>query len=301
MRFKGLDLNLIVALDILLDEQNVSRAAARLCVSQPAMSAALGRLRDYFQDPLLVVHGKTMIPTPHAKSLIPLIRNLLADASAIISTSAQFDPMTSHRRFRICASDYLASVLFSKVMPQLRREAPMIRLDFAPNSDQQLSQLDQGEIDVLISVEEFISPDHPAELLFQERHIVAGWAENPLFARPISQEDFYSSGHIVVEIGRQRPTSFAERELRAMRRDRRIEMVTSSFLSAPEMLVGTELLLVMGQRLAQVYAERIAVTYSELPFDFPVMSIMIQFHKTQASDPALRWLIDSIKQVAARS
>lgn len=275
MRFKGLDLNLLFAFDVLLEERSVSRAAMRLHVSQPAVSAALGRLREYFRDQILVVDGKRMIPTPYAQTLHPMVRELLSNAGAIVSTSTAFDPATTQRRFRICASDYLASVLFTKVAPGLRLEAPHIALEFVQNSDEQLRMLDRGELDIIISVEEHVSPEHPAELLFEEHHVVAGWAENPILGKPITLEEFYDSPHIAVQIGRQRPSSFSERELRGMGRERKVELFASSFLFAPEMLAGTNLLLVMGERLARVYADRIAISYSRLPFEFPIMSVMI--------------------------
>ncbi|HSI16835.1 MAG TPA: LysR family transcriptional regulator, partial [Sphingomonas sp.] len=106
MRFQGLDLNLLVALDVLIEERSVSRAAERLHLSQPAMSAALRRLRDYFNDPILAAHGKKMIPTPHALRLRGALRTLLTDVERMVSLSTQFDPATSQRRFRIGTSDY---------------------------------------------------------------------------------------------------------------------------------------------------------------------------------------------------
>jgi LysR family nod box-dependent transcriptional activator len=299
MRFKGLDLNLIVALDVLLEERSVSRAATRMHVSQPAMSAALGRLRDYFHDPILVVHGKKMIPTAHAMLLRPMIQTMLADAALIISTSAQFDPATTQRTFRICASDYMATVLFPQIIRQLRKDAPRISLEFVQPSESQLTMLDQGEVDIVISIEEYISHEHPAELLFHERHVIAGWSENPLLASPLSADDFYRSGHVAVGIGRHRPTSFAERELGSIGRDRRIELLASSFLVVPEMLVGTDLLAVMHERLASAFSRRIEIRYCNLPFEFPVMSEMIQVHRTQTGDPGLRWLVDCIKRSAS--
>lgn len=298
MRFKGLDLNLIVALDVLLEERSVSRAATRMHVSQPAMSAALGRLRDYFDDPILVIHGKKMLPTSHALALRPMIKDMLAEAALIISTSARFDPATTERRFRIGASDYLATVLFPRIIPELRRDAPHIAIEFVQPSENQATMLEQGELDVVISLDDYISPDHPAEVLFKERHVVAGWSGNPLFAKGISADDFYRSGHVAVGIGRHRPTSFAERELRSIGRDRTIEMLASSFLVVPDLLVGTDLLAVMHARLAKVFAARIAISFAELPFPFPEMAEMIQVHRTQANDPGLRWLVARIKQAA---
>ncbi|WEK46309.1 MAG: LysR family transcriptional regulator [Candidatus Andeanibacterium colombiense] len=132
MRFKGLDLNLLAALSVLLEERSVSGAAARLHLSQPAISGALARLRGYFGDPLLVMQGKRMIPTAHAQALQPQLQAVLAQIDKLIAGAAQFDPPTAKRTFRISLSDYLITVLASGLVPRLRSEAPNILLDLAP-------------------------------------------------------------------------------------------------------------------------------------------------------------------------
>ncbi|WP_066805379.1 LysR family transcriptional regulator [Sphingomonas asaccharolytica] len=301
MRFQGLDLNLLVALDVLIEERSVSRAAERLHLSQPAMSAALRRLRDYFHDPILSAHGKKMIPTPHALRLRDALRALLTDVERMVSLSTQFDPATSQRRFRIGASDYLSIVLFTHLVSELEQVAPGVSLELVPPSDAMAAMLDQGELDLMITPAEHVSPDHPSELLFEERHVVAGWAGNPLVQRPLSEEDFLAAGHVAVEIGRLRPTSFAEKFLREQGKERRIEVLVSSFAVAPEMLVNTRRLAVMHERLARAYAERIAICFVEMPFGFPVMREMLQYNRTRSEDAGLRWLIALIKQVTDHS
>ncbi|MEO5597817.1 MAG: LysR family transcriptional regulator, partial [Novosphingobium sp.] len=169
MRFKGLDLNLLVAFDVLLDECNVSRAAERLHLSQPAVSAALRRLRDFFNDPLLALHGKRMVPTPHAVALRPQIKQLLADVEGVIGRSTLFDPATSDRWFRICVSDYLSTVLFSELISALRAKAPHIRLDLQQPSEEMPVRLDRGEIDLVLTPDQHCTLSHPSELLFEER------------------------------------------------------------------------------------------------------------------------------------
>ena len=297
MRFQGLDLNLLVALDVLIEERSVSRAAERLHLSQPAMSAALRRLRGYFNDPILAAHGKKMIPTPHALRLRGALRALLTDVERMVSLSTQFDPATSQRRFRIGTSDYLSIVLFTRLVPELERIAPGVTLELVQPSDGMMALLDQGEFDLIITPTEHVSPDHPTELLFEERHVVAGWAGNPLVQSPLSEEDFLAAGHVAVEIGRLRPTSFAEKFLREQGKERRIEVLVSSFAVAQEMLVNTRLLAVMHERLAQAYAERIAISFVEMPFAFPIMREMLQYNRTRSEDTGLRWLMDLIKRV----
>jgi len=183
MRFKGLDLNLLVALDALLDEASVSRAAERLHLSQPAASAALARLRAWFDDPLLTLHGKRLMPTPYALRLRPALTQLLAEIDALVSQPAHFDPATARRRFRVCTSDYLTSVLLRPFLAEIAMTAPGIELDIIAPDDSAVGMLDAGELDLLMIPEQFVSLQHPARLLLEEHHVVAGWSQNPAMSR----------------------------------------------------------------------------------------------------------------------
>lgn len=115
MRFRRLDLNLIVYLDALLAERSVSRAAERVHISQSAMSDALARLRDYFQDKLFVQVGRSMVPTPLAQSMAQPVRDVLLQIESVASSNVQFDPLNSRRKIGILASDYVADVLLNKI------------------------------------------------------------------------------------------------------------------------------------------------------------------------------------------
>src|ERR1700735_4498154 len=136
MRFKGLDLNLLLAFQVLLEERSVTRAARSLHVSQPAMSSALGRLRAYFQDPILVAHGKRLHPTAHAESLYAPVKASLSGIDGLLAASAAFDPATTRRTFRIVASDYITASLIGPMAGRLAAQAPGVRLEFIlPSED----------------------------------------------------------------------------------------------------------------------------------------------------------------------
>lgn len=300
MRFKGLDLNLLVTLDVLIELRSVSRAAERLHLSQPAVSAALARLRDFFNDPLLEIQGKRMIPTPKALQLQPVLSDLLANVDRMIVQGRQFDPATSTQWFRVCISDYLSTVLFPRLVSLLHAQGPGIRLDLQTPSDLALSLLEQGEIDVLLLPKDHCLRDHPAELLFEERYVVAGWAGNPLLAAPITEEDFYAARHVAVAIGAsaEERTSFAEDQLSARGRERQVEVMAYSFTQVPALLIDTPRLTLMQERLARSLATTLPVAWQPLPFDFPVMHEMIQYHRGRGSDPALGWLVARIHEAA---
>lgn len=296
MRFKGLDLNLMVALDVLLEERNVSRAARRLHVTQPAMSAALGRLRAFFSDDILVSHGKQMIPTSTGESLGPLIKSILAEVDVVVSTATMFDPLRSERTFRIAASDYITTVLLTPLAARLERSAPGVSLEIRLTSEQSVPQLDRGEIDLLFTPAQFISADHPADLVFEEDHVVVGWKKNPLFRRTLDEAAFFEAGHVAVLIGADRGPSFAERQLRELGRKRRIELVAPSFLEVPWLLLHSRRLAVMHRRLAEVMVPALPLAIAPMPFAFPQMHEMMQYHKARQVDAGLTWLRTEVQQ-----
>jgi DNA-binding transcriptional LysR family regulator len=299
MRFKGLDLNLLVALDALIEERSVSRAAQRLNLSQPALSASLARLREFFGDPLLVSQGRRMIPTAEARSIQLELKPILASVEEMIARSTAFDPVTSDRVFRISASDYLVAILFPRLIPRLYREAPKIGLDLVPPSQQAQTALERGELDLLLTPDEHCVPGHPTELLFEERHVVAGWSANPLLGGPLTEDEFFAAGHVAVRVGQVNRASFAESHLDPLPRKRRIEITAASFATVPDLLVGTGRLAVMHERLARLMAQRLPIAWQELPLDFPAMREMIQFNRTRGEDAGLRWLIERIGQAAS--
>ena len=296
MRFKHLDLNLLVVLDVLLREHGVSRAAERLNLSQPAMSAALGRLRSYFNDDILVAHGKRMIPTAHAQGLAPLVRKALADIEQLISASTVFDPATSQRTFRIVASDYVTTVLLVPLLERLAGTAPHVCVEIAAPTPEATEQLDGGEIDFILAPEQFLSAEHPAKLLLAERFVVVGWKGNPVFRRPLTEEAFFAHGHIAVAM--INTPSFAEQALAALGRRRSIKVTAPSFLSVPWMLPNTLRLSVMHERLARVMVRRLPLVMAPMPFTFPVMREMVQHHGATTHDSGVQWLLREIEASA---
>src|SRR5690606_16115629 len=129
---------------------------------------------------ILVQHGKKMIPTPHALRLAPEVSAAIAQLRSLISASSAFDPRTSTRQFRIEASDYITTVLLVPLLSVLAREAPGIRLDISLPTEGSSERISNGDIDLLLTPEDFMPPEHPRELLFEERHVVVGWLGNPV-------------------------------------------------------------------------------------------------------------------------
>ena len=296
MRLDNFDLNLLVAFEALLQERSVTRAANRLNVTQSAMSASLKRLRESFQDELLILHGKKMIPTQHALTLAPEVSTTLARLKTLIATSTAFDAATSKRLFRINASDYITTVLLAPLIERLQIAAPGISLGLSLPTAQSAQRLEAGEIDLLMTPEGFLETDHPRELLFEEKHVVVGASDNPALDSPMSIEGFLDCGHIAVRISNQ--DTFVEAILKTLAPDRRIEVTAQSFIQVPWLLRGTKRLAVMHERLAIAAQPVFDLAIVESPYDLPRMREMMQHHISRSNDAGLTWLREQIQRLA---
>ena len=297
MRLKQFDLNLLVAFHALLEEHSVTRAAERLNMSQPAMSAALRRLRQAFNDEILIVHGKKMVPTSHAQGLAPLVTQALINMQALLSGSIVFDPATSQRVFRLAASDYITAVLIAPLLAELETVTPGVRVEVVAPSSDSVTMLERGTLDFMLTPEEFLTSNHPRHLLFEERHVVVGWNRNPIFSQPLTEAVFNAAGHVTVEIS-GRPT-FVDALLKERGDHRRVEVVAPSFTIVPFMLPGTRRIALMHERLAKVMLDKFPLTIAPMPFELPLMSEMIQYHGARANDGGLNWLLGKLLAKAA--
>lgn len=301
MRFKGLDLNLLVAFQELMEARSVSRAASKLNLSQPAMSAALGRLREYFDDELLVSQGKRMFPTAYAESLVPLVQDALRRIEALITISTSFEPATTQRVFRLIASDYITAAVIAPLSRRLARTAPGIRLEMVLPSDNSSALIAEGKFDLLITPEEFINSEQPAEPLFEERHVVVGWNRNAIFSREVTLDDLLRAGHVGVQMGNQRTNAFADNVIEKLGHVRRLEVTAASFTMVPWLLIETERLALMHERLARRMAGMFPLAIAPIPFPFPMMREMMQFNRARANDDGLTWLREELRRASALS
>ncbi len=296
MRLDNFDLNLLVAFDVLMQEQNVTRAANRLNVTQSAMSASLKRLRESFQDEILAQHGKRMVPTPFASAIKPELSSKISELRALIARQGRFDPAHSERTFRIAASDYITTVLFAPLLESLAEEAPAIRFSFEQPGPASQVALANGELDLLLTPEAFVHPDHPCDLVFEEKHVTVCWKSNPLAQGQLTPQAFVNAGHVGVSVARR--STYAEDWFDQHGIERRIEVLAPSFIQAPFLVPGTMRLCVMHERLARLTTKLLALRILETPFSMPPMREMMQYHGTREADPGLLWLRRKITERA---
>lgn len=294
MRFDRLDLNLLVALDALLSERSVSLAADRICLSQSATSSALGRLRDYFADDLLVQKGRQMVLTARAEGLVEPVRSVLEQIRTTIAMQPPFDPATSDRTIRIMASDYMTEVLLASVLTELEKVAPNMRFEVQPLSEAVIESLERGFIDLLLTIDFAISPDHPSQILFNDDYVVVGWSGNPAMAGPMTQDIYLSLGHVTARFGRARVSAFEDWFMRRQKRQRRIEVAAPSFASIPGFLIGSNRIATMHRRLAMRVAGYLPLTIREVPMEIPPIREAVQWHISSNNDPAIRWMVEAL-------
>jgi LysR family transcriptional regulator, nod-box dependent transcriptional activator len=299
MRFQRLDLNLLVALDALLTERSVSLAADRLCLSQSATSSALGRLREYFGDDLLVLKGRQMILTARAEELIEPTRAVLEQVRATIAVKPEFDPAKSDRLIRIMASDYTTEVLIAPTLARLTEAAPHMRFEILHMNSAPVESLERGYIDLLVTVDFALSPDHPTELMFQDDYVVVGDRNNPAMQAKMTSELYLSLGHVTVRFGQARIPAFDDWFMRRQTKQRRIEAVTASFATMPALIVGTERIGTMHRRLAETLGRRYDLAVAEVPFDIPPVRELAQWDISNNKDPAITWFVGQLREVAA--
>jgi DNA-binding transcriptional LysR family regulator len=298
MRFNRLDLNLLVALDVLLSEKSITRAARRLNLSQSATSGVLARLRDYFKDELLVLVGRNLVLTPLAVSLSDPVRDVLLQIQRTIEIKPEFDPRTAKREFRIFASDYVSTVLLGEFGRRISAEAPGISLDISPTTATPGEQLERGEVDLVILPRKFMSESQPTAVLFEETYTCIVWDGNDQVGEALSLEQYMRLGHVSSRFG-SAVTSFEERFLKDSGYDRRIEVSTASFTSLPHFVIGTNRIATMHTRLARTLARYYPIRLVAPPTEFPKLEMCMQWNRFLDQDPSHLWLRALLLEIAS--
>lgn len=299
MRFNKLDLNLLVALDALLTERNITRAAERVHLSQSAMSNALSRLREYFEDELLVQVGRKMEPTPRAETLQEAVRDVLLRIDTSIAAVPQFDSSTSDREFILFVSDYTMSMLLPHAMALAARQRSTARFKLLPQVASPARSLERGEADLLVIPKAYCSPDHPAEAVFAEGLVCVVWNESTAARAGLTFERYSEAGHVVMVPTDSSQPSFEAWFVERYGLSRRIAITAYSFVALPFLVIGTELVATVHARLARSLASSLPITVLPVPLPMPQLEQAMQWHKYRANDPGLIWLRQLLKDAAA--
>ena len=293
---RNIDLNLLVVLDVLLDERSVSRAANRLNLSQPAVSGALKRLRETFQDPLFVRARQGIRPTPQALELIGPVKSVLKDIDTILSV-AGFSPDAAESVFTIAATDYAQMTFLAPLMQQVHRAAPNIRFSIVSTDIARMSdQFDRQEIDFAITVPELAPKNVHAMELFEDRYVCAVSPDHPTATRGVSLDDFCALNHVLVTPssgGFYGPTDDA---LAKLGRRRQVTVSVPNFLSLPSILVNSDFITVAPERILRPFADSLRILPA--PLALPPFKVIGLWHEFSARSPAHSWLREKMAEIS---
>ncbi|MCK1516138.1 LysR family transcriptional regulator [Bradyrhizobium sp. 190] len=299
MRFKGLDLNLLVAFDALVTQGNLTAAARSINLSQPAMSAAVARLRTYFRDELFTMRGRKLVPTPRAEALAVPIREALAHIQLSIISPDGFNPSQSNRRFRIILSDFMTVVFLRRIVDRVAREAPTINFELLPPVEEPDELLRRGEVDFLMYPEMFMSSAHPKAALFEDTFVCVGCPMNKQLAPRLTFEKYMSIGHVEAQFGRSLRPSFHEWLLLEHGFKIRTEVAVQGFGMIPPMLLGTNRIASMPSRLVSHFANTMPLRVIEPPLRLLTFTEAVQWPAIHNTDPASIWMRNIFLQEAS--
>lgn len=285
---RRLDLNLLVTLDALLAEHNVTRAAERLHCSQPSVSMHLAKLRDIFGDPLLLPGPRGMRPTARADELREPLRQALASLEQALSPASAFDPTQSTHTWRVAATDYSESTVLLPALSRLRSSAPQARLAVLEASPPRLAkQAERGEIDLAFHITESAPPELRRRALFRESYVLAGRKGHPRLKRKPTLAQFCQLQHAIVSPdggGFHGPT---DQVLAQAGLKRQVVLSVPHFLFLRSVLASTDLVAMVPSRLVRDTTDLQLVSP---PLEVPGFEMCMLWHERSHRDPAHQWL-----------
>ena len=308
MNISRIDLNLLLYLDVLLRESNVTRAAEELGISQPAMSNSLRRLRDLFNDPLLVRTSEGMQPTDRGLELKPLVRKVLYAAEQTIVPTAEFDPAASSRIFRIMASDYTESTLLPVLLSRLSKLASEIRIDIMTPSDVDFQDVERGKVDLVINRFDSLPQSFHQINLWEDGFSCVVNAQNPI-AENWNLESYLASKHVWVSktgmgvgVGMTpddiQRLGWVDEALRKHGVTREISVFTRHYQAALLLAEQHHLIVTIPTMAARSSRDNQRVVILEPPFNIPRMRLKMVWSPLLHNDPGHRWFRKVIKSVS---
>lgn len=309
MDISRVDLNLLVYLDVLLREKNVTKAANHLGITQPAMSNGLRRLRDLFGDPLLVRTSEGMTATERAAELQPLVRSILFDIEQAVQEKTAFSAQESQRVFRIMASDYAESCLMPRVLRRIRQEAPQVTLDVLTPSDVDFLDLEQGRLDMAINRFDKIPQSFHQKTLWTEYFACLMSARNPVLKQPFTLDAYLGGSHIWVSktgfgvgVGVNpkdvQRLGWVDEALSLIGRKRRISVFTRHYQVAMLLAEQHDLIATLPSRAAWLQRENPDLVVKVPPFEIPPFELKMAWSPLLQHNADHQWLRRLIAEVA---
>ncbi|MEP4485713.1 MAG: LysR family transcriptional regulator [Halioglobus sp.] len=300
MNVNRVDLNLLVYLDALLRERNVTQAANQLNLSQPAMSNGLRRLRELFDDPLLVRTSDGMAPTERALELEPLVRDVLMKIDKAVQPRSEFEPESAQRVFRIMASDYAESTLLPSVLGKLRTQAPGLTLDIMTPSDVSFLDVERGKVDMVINRFDSMPQSFHQIHLWDDSFSCLLSPENPVL-EDFTLENYLKAKHIWVSktgmgvgVGVDpddvQRLGWVDLALNKLGKKRQIRVFTRHYQAAMTLAEQNDLIVTLPTRATLLKRDNPRVVLREPPLDIPPLELKMAWSPLLQHNPANRWL-----------
>ncbi|OQR31625.1 LysR family transcriptional regulator [Pseudomonas sp. Bc-h] len=293
------DMNLLIALDALLEEGSVVGAARRMHLSPAAMSRTLTRIREALGDPVLVRAGRGLVPTPRALALQAQVRSLVEQANEVFQARDEVDMSLLERRFNVRSNDVFFGAFGGQLVDTLRVHAPLSTLRFAPEGEGDDDALREGRIDLHVTSRRNFGPEIKVQLLFYTRFVALAREDHPIFDAPITPESFVRYDHVSVS-RRGRAHGPIDLALEALGLSRRVALTTPNFHSAIFSTASSNLIVSLPETVLWGMRELgLRMRPFVIPLDFEPVQVVQAWHPRCDKDPAHRWLRQTVKQICA--
>lgn len=300
MRLSRIDLNLFTVFDAIYREGGITAAAKRLHLSQPAISHALGRLRELLDDPLFERRGNEMVATPMARSLAAAIGKSLGSLEEVLQRAGRFDPATSQRRFTLAIRDSFEPSFLPPLVGALSRDAPGIDIAVVRIERRDLEEdLQSGELDAAVDVALTMSADIRHQRLGEEPLVVLARQDHPLVRGSLNAETYLASEHVLVT-GRRRGGGFEDLALNRLGMERRVRVRCQQHAAACEVVSQSDMLVTMPRNQAALANRRANNQMLPFPIDIPTMEFFLYWHANVDGDMASRWFREKIAALLKR-
>ncbi|GAA0605173.1 LysR family transcriptional regulator [Paenochrobactrum glaciei] len=295
-RLSQIDMNLLITLDALLSEGSVAGAAQRMNLSAPAMSRQLTRIRELFDDPILVRAGRGLVPTPRAEELREPLRQFVLAAETLVRGEGEIDPRQLERTFTVRSNDGFVGAYGAAIAQAVFQEAAKVRLYFAPQGNEDVEALREGKVDLDIGVIGAMGPEVRLQALFHDRFIGVVRRDHPIATQGASLKNFILYPHVSVS-RRGRFDGPIDKALAAQGKDRTVSLAVASFSESLEIVRRSDYIAAMPDRLTHA-ARRDLFTFP-LPVQADALAISQAWHPRFDADPAHRWLRALVRRICS--
>lgn len=293
---EALEIRQLSVFDEIYKTRSVSRAAENLGLGQPAVSIALKKLREHFNDPLFVRTSAGMEPTPLGEELVQPVRAAVEAVDAASGHRVAFDPARAQRTFRIAMTDISQLVLLPRLWERLRSIAPGIHIDIANLSVRTANMLESGEVDLALGFMPQLEAGFYQQALFRQHYVCMASAKHPRLRGSLTLEQFEAEEHAVVSSSGTGHL-IIDREITRLNIKRRVVLRIPSFVGIAFVVERTDLLVTIPQRLGELLADPVRLAVYPVPFHLPEYAVKQHWHERYNNDPGNRWLRMQIQEL----